>query len=99
LHQLSDNSELIEHANSLDFTLAQSIQIGKIPHRMDFLTKVNLVDFKEAWEKKKSFPLQDKELHIVDYEHLIRMKMNTGRPKDKLDIEELQRRNHSNKNK
>lgn len=32
-------------------------------------------------------------LPIVDYYHLILMKFNTGRPKDKLDIEELQRRN------
>jgi hypothetical protein len=98
LNQLSDNKELIDYANNLDFTVQQNIQIGKIPHRMDFLTKVNLVEFDEAWEKRRSFPVNDQVLYIVDYEHLILMKYNTGRPKDKLDIEELQRIRHFNKN-
>ena len=90
---LSSNSELIQHIDNLDFTEKHVIKIGKIPHRMDFLTKVNLVEFEEAWDKKKSIPLKDKQLYIVQYEHLILMKINTGRPKDKLDIEELQRIN------
>ncbi|MBX7181701.1 MAG: nucleotidyltransferase [Bacteroidia bacterium] len=93
LKSLSNNWELIEYANQLDFTQKQSIQIGKVPHRIDFLTYVNLVDFDEAWEKRKEIPFQDLTLPIVHYDHLILMKFNTGRPKDKLDIEELQRRN------
>ena len=93
LKTLSNNTELIEYANQLDFTLKQSIQIGKVPHRIDFLTYVNLVDFDEAWEKRKQIPFHDQMLQIVHYDHLIVMKFNTGRPKDKLDIEELQRRN------
>jgi predicted nucleotidyltransferase len=93
LKVLSNNIPLIDYANNLDFTKEQVVQIGKVPHRIDFLTKVNLVEFNEAWEKRRLIPLKGKMLPIVDYEHLILMKINTGRPKDKLDIEELQRRN------
>jgi predicted nucleotidyltransferase len=93
LKTLSNNTTLIEFANQLDFTKKQSIQIGMEPHRIDFLTYVNLVEFEEAWAKRKQIPLKNKMLPIVHYEHLILMKFNTGRPKDMFDIEELQRRN------
>lgn len=52
---LSNNSKLINYANSLDFTKKQTIQIGKVPHRMDFLTKVSSVEFDEAWKRKNCF--------------------------------------------
>ncbi len=67
--------------------------MGQEPLRVDFLTKVNLVAFDEAWTKRNNFPLKDFQVPIVDYQHLILTKFTTGRTKDKLDLEELQKIN------
>ena len=93
LAALNRSSEEIEEIEKLDFTLPQVVSIGELPLRVDFLTKVNLVNFDEAWQKRKAFPLKNFVLPVVDYHHLILTKFNTGRPKDKLDIDELQRIN------
>ncbi len=97
LHELKRNPIEIEEIGKLDFALAQVLSIGELPLRIDFLTKVNLVSFNEAWQKRRAFPLKNLELQVVDYHHLILMKLNTGRPKDKLDIDELQRINRLKK--
>ena len=67
--------------------------MGEQPLRVDFLTKVNLVEFDDAWNKKRYFQLKNQNVPVVDYEHLILTKISTGRTKDKLDIEELQKIN------
>ena len=63
--------------------------MGEAPLRIDFLTNVNLVDFDEAWKKRKEWPLENYLVPVVDYDHLILTKISTGRTKDKLDLEEL----------
>lgn len=94
---LEKNADDIKGIKELDFTQAQVISTGEEPLRIDFLTKVNLVDFDEAWQKRKHFPVENLQVPIVDYEHLILTKITTGRTKDKLDIEELQKINQGNK--
>ncbi len=86
------NEDIIE-INKLDFSLPQMISIGVQPMRIDFLTKVNLVDFEEAWTKRIEWPIENYKVAVVDFHHLILTKINTGRTKDKLDIEELQKIN------
>lgn len=79
--------------HKLDFSAPQCISMGEPPFRIDFLTKVNFVSFDEAWEKRVFFSLKDIKVPVVDYHHLILTKFNTDRPKDKLDLEQLQKIN------
>jgi predicted nucleotidyltransferase len=95
--KLERNAGDINEIGKLDFTQPQIIFMGEAPLRIDFLTKVNLVDFDESWRKRKEFPLQNFLVPIVDYEHLILTKIATGRTKDKQDIEELQKINRDRK--
>ena len=96
LSKFGRNQEELIEVDKLDFSEAQTISIGEQPLRIDFLTKVNLVKFDEAWEKRVEWPIGICKVPIVDYHHLILTKFNTGRTKDKLDVEELQK---INKNK
>lgn len=89
----------IKEITKLDFTKAQAISMGVPPLRIDFLTHVNLVNFDEAWQKRNLLPIKNFSLPIVNYEHLIMTKFNTGRTKDKLDLEELQKINKKSGNK
>ena len=72
--------------------------MGEVPLRIDFLTVVNQVNFDEAWKKRKEWPVENFLVPVVDYDHLILTKISTGRTKDKLDLEELQKINQG-KNK
>ena len=94
LKLLGRNAEDIDELKKYDFTQAQVIAIGELPLRIDFLTKVNLVNFDEAWEKKNFLPINNFQLPVIEYNQLIQTKINTGRSKDKLDIEALQKIHH-----
>ena len=97
LSALKRHVDDIEKISTLDFTKAQVISMGEPPLRIDFLTRVNLVDFEDAWVKRNFLQLQNFSLPVVDYNHLILTKFNTGRPKDKMDLEELQKINMNRK--
>lgn len=90
---LNRDNDAIEKIKQINFKNAQVISLGEQPLRVDFLTKVNLVEFDDAWNKKRYFQLKNQNVPVVDYEHLILTKISTGRTKDKLDIEELQKIN------
>lgn len=90
---LERNPDDVKDIMELDFTQAQVVAMGEQPLRIDFLTRVNLVSFDDAWNKRKYFPVQNAQVPIVDYEHLILTKISTGRPKDMLDLDELQKIN------
>lgn len=93
LAALKRNGDDIEEIRKLNFSQAHVISMGEEPLRIDFLTRVNFVDFDDAWQKRNLLPLQKLFLPVVDYDHLIMTKFNTGRPKDKMDLDELQRIN------
>ncbi len=91
LFELEYRQEDIDYLRSLDFTKAQVFSIGEEPQRVDFLTQVNLLNFKEAYENKMIAPLDGLEIPYIHFNDLVLMKMNTGRLKDKSDVEELQK--------
>lgn len=95
---LNFTRESIENINKLDFTKAQVFYIGEVPLRIDFLTKVNMVNFEDAWSEKKMLSIDETDIPVIDYENLVLTKISTGRTKDKLDLEELQKvRRHKNR--
>lgn len=88
-----DNRD-IDHIKSLDFNEPHVFSIGSAPQKIDFLTKVALVKFKDAFANKISHVINGLSIDIVHLNDLVLMKMNTNRLKDKADIEELQRLNN-----
>lgn len=82
----------------LDFTSYLVFSIGEEPQKIDFITRVNLVDFQEAFTNKIDFHNDNITLPLVRLQDLILMKINTGRSKDASDIEELQKISNRGKN-
>ena len=77
-----------------DFRKEQTFSIGHVPDRIDFITKVNLVEFDNAYSRRLEGEIEEGVvIPIVSYKDLISMKFNTGRLKDKADVEELQKIN------
>lgn len=72
---------------------SHAFHIGAKPKRIDFVTHISGVDFEEAISKVNYLEVDDMQVPIIHYHHLILNKMMTGRAKDKGDIEELQRIN------
>lgn len=66
-----------------------TIQMGREPVRIDILTGISGVEFEEAWESRVRGDLDGLAVDFLSREHLIRNKIASGRPKDKLDLCEL----------
>jgi hypothetical protein len=95
---LGYSDEDIASLSEYDFRQEQTFHIGQVPDRIDFITMVNLVDFDEAYVKRVEGEIEEGVIiPVVSYKDLITMKFNTGRLKDKADIEELQKINQHRK--
>lgn len=81
----------IERLRVLDFSNVLAFHIDEEPQRVDFLTKVNMVSFEEADRDKIIADLDGTEIPFLHLRHLILSKLNTGRAKDRADVEELQK--------
>jgi hypothetical protein len=75
-------------------------QIGIPPRRIDLLTTIDGVSFKEAWAHRIATYVEGMELQVISMDDLMRNKEAAGRPKDKLDLDWLkeQRRKDEEKN-
>ena len=93
-----DEVELNEVA-SIDFTKHMVFSIGEYPEKMDFLTRINLVEYEEADKQKISAEVDGLIIPFIHLNHLVLSKMNTGRPKDKADVDKLQQIERSRKKK
>ena len=93
-----DEVELNEVAY-IDFTKHMVFSIGEYPEKMDFLTRINLVEYEEADKQKISAEVDGLIIPFIHLNHLVLSKMNTGRPKDKADVDKLQQIERSRKKK
>lgn len=92
---ISENS--LDVLWTFDFTGdAKVFNIGDKPNKIDFLTKVQGLKFEEAYPQKKLIPLNDFQIPVIKYEHLILVKMIAGRPQDLADIDVLGKINKAN---
>ena len=66
-------------------------QIGIAPNRIDVLTSIDGVSFRDAWRDRQETSYSDQTVPVIGREHLIRNKRSTGRPQDLLDAQELER--------
>ena len=97
MEALKDFNIIDEHIKTLknmDFTNPVPVFFfGEQPRQIDFLTAVSNLKFEEAIKEVNYFPLADIKIPVIQYHHLIDTKINTGRIKDRADVEELQRIN------
>lgn len=81
----------IQEIANLDFTNTLVFAMGEEPEKAEFLTQISLVNFEEANKRKVIAEIDGLEIPFLHLDDLIRSKINTGRLKDKADIEELQK--------
>lgn len=62
------------------------------PHRIDFLTAIDGVLFDEAWESREHYPIDGITVPVLSIPHLLRNKRATGRPKDRFDVDWIERK-------
>jgi len=67
----------------------QVIQLGYPPNRIDLLTSLKGVEFKNAYESRDQIEINGLFADFVDLENLKKNKASTGRPQDIADLENL----------
>lgn len=78
----------IEPANFLEPNSV--LQIGIEPNRIDILTDIDGLTFDEAWENKQIAKFDLIEAFTLEINDLIKNKKASNRPKDQLDLVQLQ---------
>lgn len=91
LREFGISEESLERIEKLDFRNAQMFYFGEKPRRIEFLTKISGVKFKDSIGEMNYLSIEGAKIPIIDYKHLILNKMLSDRMKDKADVEELQR--------
>jgi hypothetical protein len=70
-------------------------QIGVEPVRIDVITRIDGVDFGEAWPDRVEATFGDQRVSVLARHHLIQNKKAAGRDQDLLDVKWLERKNRT----
>jgi hypothetical protein len=65
-------------------------QIGVEPIRIDIITRIDGVDFDEAWPERVEATFADQRVNVLARRHLIQNKKAAGRDQDLLDVKWLE---------
>jgi len=75
-----------------DFAVPDKVvQLGVQPNRIDLMTSITGVSFEDAWDSRVSGAVEGIPVQFIGRTALLRNKEATGRPKDRIDAEELRR--------
>jgi len=75
------------------FLIPKSIvEVGNEPLKLHIMNAISGVDFDEAYERRETVRLDELDVPFIGYGDLLRNKSATGRGKDKVDVEELEKR-------
>jgi hypothetical protein len=66
-------------------------QIGVAPRRIDIITAISGVGFEDAYQQKQIVDMEGLTIPILSLSDLIRNKRTTGRDKDRLDADQLEK--------
>jgi len=91
LVEIGFSFEHIQLLKGEDFDKPFVFSLWEEPFKVDFLTHISGVKFEEAWEQKVFLPFGKRQIPVLHLHHLVLSKINTGRTRDKADIEELQK--------
>lgn len=65
------------------------LRMGVPPHRIEVLTSISGVDFKECFVERVETEIDGVKVNVVSLKHLRANKMASGRPKDLVDLGHL----------
>ncbi|MBI3617650.1 MAG: hypothetical protein HY210_05480 [Candidatus Omnitrophica bacterium] len=83
---LNDITEETFHEEGIIF------QIGVAPRRIDLITQIDGVTFKDAYAHKELVKIENLHIPFLSKSDLIKNKESTGREKDKLDVKYLRQK-------
>ena len=73
-----------------DFTKPGNvIQLGYPPLRIDLLTEIDGVTFEECFQNRRQVTIENLTVNFIGYNDLLKNKLESGRPKDIDDIDNL----------
>jgi len=90
LRQMGFDENEINEVAMFDFTQHMVFSIGEKPEKIDFITRISLVKYEDADKKKIIAEADGLLIPFLHLDDLILSKINTGRSKDKADIDMLQ---------
>lgn len=73
------------------------VRIGREPVRLEVFSSISGVTFDDAYARRVEVVLEGLAAPFISYDDLIKNKASTGRGKDRIDIEELQKRGRKDK--
>lgn len=79
----------VNEIGALDFTEVVVFHIGREPEKIDFLTRIQGVDFDSAFKRKQILNLNGIEVPVLHLSDLIMNKIMTNRSKDIADVDSL----------
>lgn len=84
-----DKSLLMKNASATN--PAPGIGFGRSPFRIEILSSIEGLSFAECFERAEEKTVHNNLLRYLAYDDLKKNKLNTGRSRDKVDIEELEK--------
>ena len=82
----------LENLSSNDFAHeGYFYQMGRPPLRVDIMMSIPGIEFDEAWKNREVVELDELKILFISRSDLIRVKEASGRPQDKIDIENLKK--------
>lgn len=78
-------------SNELLMKKDQVLMLGRSPFRIDLLVSIDGVSFEEVENSCRIIPLDGLEVPVISPEMLLKNKQSTGRTKDLVDAEELEK--------
>lgn len=91
LAELGIDKDGIALVNGLDFTGPILFSDGEEPFKIDFMTRIDGVEFHSAWERSQEEVIDGIALRFIHLKDLIVNKMTSNRNRDKDDVETLQK--------
>jgi len=68
----------------------QVLQLGSPPNRIDILTDLKGIDFKQCYSSRVEFSIEGTKINFIDLGNLKKTKKATGRHQDLADLENLE---------
>lgn len=87
--KLGFDQDGLNRISEKDFREVVIFHIGNEPERIDFLSKINGVNFDDAFREKQSLMVNGREIPFLHLNDLIASKLVSNRLKDQADVEHL----------
>ncbi len=91
-------AELARIAPTYFAKVKQIAAIGRKPLQVDFITTIDGLDFPEAWRGRTEVEIDGVAIPFLGFDALLKNKRASGRDKDLVDVQSLERLQHARSN-